>query len=160
MEQVIAGITSCKQSGGKIVAGGARTGVGYFVRPTVIEFCSAESLTNLESIRGPVICLYKVKNNEEAACIANKVIGTAIGAISSTTVFSNNLETVSKFTKKSVLKSNVVLVNSLDDTPLRTMEICASLLAYTNHKCVHISSIVKERKMEKFIAYEESDQKM
>jgi hypothetical protein len=125
---------------------------------TIVEFCSAESLTNLKSIRGPVICLYKVKNDEEAACIANEVIGTAIGAMSSTAVSSNNLKTVSKFTKKSALKSNIVLIICLDDTPLRTMEICASLLAYTNHKCVHISSIIK--KAEKLIAYEGIDQKM
>jgi acyl-CoA reductase-like NAD-dependent aldehyde dehydrogenase len=157
-DQVIAGITSYKQSGGKIISGGARTGGGFFVRPTVIEFCSAESLTNLDPIGGPVICLYMVKNDEEAASIANEVIGNTIGATSYVAVFSNNLETISRFTKKSVLKSNIVLVNSLDDTPLRTMEVSISHLTYTNRKSVHIKSMIKGNKVK--IPVSESDQQM
>lgn len=111
-----------------------------------MEFCSIECLENLEVIKGPVVCLFKVTNNEEAAKIANKIIESGIGATSCIAVFSNNLETISNFTKKAVLKSNLILVNSLDDTPLRVTENTASHMLYTNPKSVYITSNTKDNK--------------
>jgi aldehyde dehydrogenase (NAD+) len=67
-EAVSAGaVLSC---GGSRLTGGAHAG-GYFIAPTVVENASPEAAISNHELFGPVACLYRVADFDEAVRIAN-----------------------------------------------------------------------------------------
>lgn len=78
LARILSAITRAAQDGGaKILCGGKRLGGrkyagGYFVGPTLLERVRSEAPVSQEELFGPVSCLYKVKNFDEAVALANQ----------------------------------------------------------------------------------------
>lgn len=71
-DKVLDYIQSGKDQGARVVCGGARQGErGYFVRPTIFADCTDDMKVAQEEIFGPVVCVFKFKDLEEAIRRAN-----------------------------------------------------------------------------------------
>jgi aldehyde dehydrogenase (NAD+) len=76
MTSMLASVESAKQSGAAVLTGGARltggryTG-GYFVAPTIIEHAGPNDEITRSELFGPITCLYRVKDFDEAIALAN-----------------------------------------------------------------------------------------
>lgn len=75
-EKIMSYIAAGKAEGAKCLAGGTRdttgeNGAGYFVRPTIFGDCSSEMRIAREEIFGPVLTLFRFRDEEEAIRIAN-----------------------------------------------------------------------------------------
>ena len=82
---------------------------GYFVAPTVLEDIDPQCALVNEEIFGPVICLFRFKDEEEAVTEANK---TAFGL--SNYVHTNDLRRATRVTAR--LKSGTVYLNDASRT--------------------------------------------
>lgn len=91
------------------------------MKPTAILFDSIEKACE-EMIEGPILCLCISATPEEAAKMANMVVSVGKGANSCIAVFGRDLTQVSKLTRKGVVKTNIIMVNNLDDAPVRARE--------------------------------------
>jgi aldehyde dehydrogenase (NAD+) len=75
LDQMIAAVERARASGARILAGGCRmTGpahaAGYFMEPTIVEAAARDEISRTE-LFGPITCLYRVRDFEEAVALAN-----------------------------------------------------------------------------------------
>ncbi|MBM2840043.1 MAG: rocA1, partial [Bacteroidetes bacterium] len=71
-ESIMSYIDKGISEGGRLVAGGVKTGDdGYFVRPTVIADVLPKATISQEEIFGPVLAVIKAKDFDDALKIAN-----------------------------------------------------------------------------------------
>ena len=76
MANMIASVARAKAAGASVLLGGHRLtgeayGDGYFVAPTIIEHVGPNDEISRSELFGPITCLYRVKDFEEAIAIAN-----------------------------------------------------------------------------------------
>ncbi|HKC58350.1 MAG TPA: aldehyde dehydrogenase family protein [Vicinamibacterales bacterium] len=76
MRNMLAAVVRAKQSGAEVLTGGERLtgaayGDGYFVAPTIVEHVGANDEITRSELFGPITCLYRVKDFEEAVTLAN-----------------------------------------------------------------------------------------
>ncbi len=81
-----------KREGAKLAVGGHRLGEGCFIEPTVFTGVTPDMVIAREEIFGPVLCLMKVADFDEAVRLANDVV---FGLSSS--VFTTSLEKALRF---------------------------------------------------------------
>ncbi|WP_036832570.1 aldehyde dehydrogenase family protein [Pontibacillus litoralis] len=97
LESVLHYIRKGVEEGASLLYGGEQIDrVGYFVEPAVFENVTQEMTIMQEEIFGPVICLKKVANYEEAVQAAND---TKYGL--SASLFTNNLTKAMAYTRES-----------------------------------------------------------
>ena len=75
MQSMLAAVDRARASGAAVLAGGARlTGPGYdggyFVAPTIVEASPTDEISRSE-LFGPITCLYRVRDFEQALAMAN-----------------------------------------------------------------------------------------
>src|SRR5258707_8245854 len=71
MRNMLAAVARAKQSGAEVLTGGERLtgaayGDGYFVAPTIVEHVGANDEITRSELFGPITCLYRVKDFDEA----------------------------------------------------------------------------------------------
>jgi alpha-ketoglutaric semialdehyde dehydrogenase len=72
MTNMLAAVERAKASGASLLTGGQRLGSeGFFVTPTIVEHVGANDEISRSELFGPITCLYRVKDFEEAIAIAN-----------------------------------------------------------------------------------------
>jgi aldehyde dehydrogenase (NAD+) len=76
MTNMLAAVERAKQSGAAVLTGGERLtgtsyGDGYFVAPTIVEHVGPNDDITRSELFGPITCLYRVKDFEEAITLAN-----------------------------------------------------------------------------------------
>jgi aldehyde dehydrogenase (NAD+) len=76
MKGMLASVARAKAAGAAVLTGGHRlTGDGYaggfFVAPTIIEHVGPNDEISRSELFGPITCLYRVRNFEEAIALAN-----------------------------------------------------------------------------------------
>ena len=76
MTNMLAAVERAKQSGAAVLTGGERLtgtsyGDGYFVAPTIVEHVGPNDEITRSELFGPITCLYRVKDFEEAITLAN-----------------------------------------------------------------------------------------
>ncbi len=109
LEQMVSAVENAKKEGSKILIGGRRkVGTryknGYYMEPTILENVPTDAeISNLE-LFGPITCLYKVKNFDEAIKLANNSPFGLTAAI-----HTNNIHRVQIFIQS--IETGVVSVN-------------------------------------------------
>lgn len=83
---LLGAVKSALERGATLLLGGNRLaseeyGGGYFMAPTVLENVSPQDEISRKELFGPVVCLYRVKNFEEAVNLANDSEFKLTGAI-------------------------------------------------------------------------------
>ncbi len=76
MNNMLAAVARAKQAGATVLTGGVRmTGAsydgGYFVAPTIVEHAGRNDEISRSELFGPITCLYRVRDFEEAIALAN-----------------------------------------------------------------------------------------
>jgi aldehyde dehydrogenase (NAD+) len=76
MRNMLAAVVRARQSGAAVLTGGERLtgaayGDGYFVGPTIVEHVGSNDEITRSELFGPITCLYRVKDFEEAVTLAN-----------------------------------------------------------------------------------------
>ena len=76
MRTMLASVARARQSGAAVLTGGERLsggqyGDGYFVAPTIIEHVGPNDEITRSELFGPITCLYRVRDFEEAVTLAN-----------------------------------------------------------------------------------------
>ncbi|HTH97459.1 MAG TPA: aldehyde dehydrogenase family protein [Stellaceae bacterium] len=147
-ERVMAMIEAGKQDGARLVAGGKRPAGdyfrrGYWVEPTVFAEVNPKMRIATQEIFGPVLSVFKWKDEEEALELANS---TDYGLTAS--IWTNDLNTALRAARR--VKSGYVWINGASGhfygTPFGGMrnsglgneEGIEELLSYTENKTIHI----------------------
>ena len=95
-----------KAMGAKVVIGGQRYGSkGFFMSPTLIEEASSENPLSQKELFGPIACLYRVKNLDEAIKLSNDSSYGLTAAI-----HTSNLNRAMKYSKE--VEAGTVVVNA------------------------------------------------
>lgn len=82
LDAILAAIDGAVDSGAKIIYGGGRVdSPGYFLEPCILEDVAPKQAIACEEIFGPVICLFRVSNIDEAIELANDSAYGLVGAI-------------------------------------------------------------------------------
>ena len=76
MRNMLSAVARAKESGAVVLTGGERLtgpayGDGYFVAPTIIERVESNDEITRSELFGPITCLYRVKDFDEAIALAN-----------------------------------------------------------------------------------------
>ena len=76
MANMLAAVQRATQSGAAVLTGGERLtggsyGDGYFVAPTIVEHVGPNDEITRSELFGPITCLYRVKDFDEAIALAN-----------------------------------------------------------------------------------------
>ncbi len=76
MTNMLGAVERAKQSGAAVLTGGERLkgdryGDGYFMAPTIVEPVDPNDEITRSELFGPITCLYRVKDFEEAIALAN-----------------------------------------------------------------------------------------
>ncbi len=76
MTNMLAAVERAKTAGASVLTGGYRLtgpvyGAGYFVAPTIIEHVGPNDEISRSELFGPITCLYRVQDFEEAIALAN-----------------------------------------------------------------------------------------
>ncbi len=72
MKNMLASVERAKADGAAILTGGHRVGRdGFFVAPTILEHAGPNDEISRSELFGPITCLYRVKDFEEAVAMAN-----------------------------------------------------------------------------------------
>jgi alpha-ketoglutaric semialdehyde dehydrogenase len=76
MSNMLASVERAKAAGASVLTGGYRVsgppyGNGYFVAPTIIEDVRPADEVSRSELFGPITCLYRVRNFDEAVALAN-----------------------------------------------------------------------------------------
>ncbi|HEU5256630.1 MAG TPA: aldehyde dehydrogenase family protein [Vicinamibacterales bacterium] len=76
MRNMLAAVARAKDTGAVVLTGGARLtgspyGDGYFVSPTIVEHVGPNDEITRSELFGPITCLYRVRDFEEAIALAN-----------------------------------------------------------------------------------------
>ncbi len=156
MNSVLKYIEIGKQEGQLILGGHRLTGgaydKGYFVAPTIFDHVSVSSRIAQEEIFGPVLCIIRVKNFEEALAAANS---SRYGLASS--IYTNDATRIFEFIDR--IETGIAHVNSptvggeahmpfggIKDTGVGPREVGhAALDFYTELKTVYIDYTGRKR---------------
>jgi len=103
-------VTRAKKDGARILAGGTRLtdGVhrdGFYMAPTILDQVDARAEISTTELFGPITCLYRVKNFEEALALAND---SPFGLTAC--IHTRNIHRAMEFIKRA--QSGVVMVNA------------------------------------------------
>lgn len=106
---MIAAVKKAAEEGAKVLAGGNRLesgalAAGYFMAPTVIEGASRDADISRKELFGPICCLYRVKDFDEAVAVAND---SPYGLTAS--VHTKNVDRAMTFLSR--IQSGVAIVN-------------------------------------------------
>jgi aldehyde dehydrogenase (NAD+) len=72
MENMLASVKRATGAGAALLTGGERVGKdGFFVAPTILEHVGPNDEISRSELFGPITCLYRVKDFEEAVTLAN-----------------------------------------------------------------------------------------
>ena len=76
LQNMLASVQKAQQAGAAVITGGKRLsggayGNGYFVSPTIIEHVGPNDEISRSELFGPITCLYRVRDFEEAIALAN-----------------------------------------------------------------------------------------
>lgn len=72
LNRLLEALRHAQAQGASLLAGGERLErAGYFMAPTLIDSVSPESEISKQELFGPIACLYRVKNFDEALRLAN-----------------------------------------------------------------------------------------
>jgi aldehyde dehydrogenase (NAD+) len=76
MRNMLAAVARAKDTGAVVLTGGERLtgsqyGDGYFVSPTIVEHVGPNDEITRSELFGPITCLYRVRDFEEAIALAN-----------------------------------------------------------------------------------------
>jgi acyl-CoA reductase-like NAD-dependent aldehyde dehydrogenase len=76
MRNMLSAVQRARESGAVVITGGERLtgstyGGGYFVAPTIVEHVGPNDEITRSELFGPITCLYRVKDFEEAIALAN-----------------------------------------------------------------------------------------
>ncbi len=76
MRTMLASVERARSAGAVVLTGGHRLtgsqyGDGFFVAPTIVEHAGSNDEISTSELFGPITCLYRVKNFEEAVALAN-----------------------------------------------------------------------------------------
>jgi len=84
LDRLVGQIASAVSRGGKVIAGGravAALAPGYYLAPTVLEGVSHDDEVSQQELFGPVTCLYRAGNFDEAVRLANATNYGLTGAV-------------------------------------------------------------------------------
>ena len=84
LDRLVGQIAGAVSRGGKVIAGGravAALAPGYYLAPTVLEGVSHDDEVSQQELFGPVTCLYRAGNFDEAVRLANATNYGLTGAI-------------------------------------------------------------------------------
>jgi aldehyde dehydrogenase (NAD+) len=109
MTNMLAAVTRAVAGGATILTGGTRLtdsarAAGYFVAPTVIEHAAPNDEISRSELFGPITCLYRVRDFEEAIALAN---GSPFGLTAS--IHTQNINRAMTFLNR--IQSGVAVVN-------------------------------------------------
>jgi acyl-CoA reductase-like NAD-dependent aldehyde dehydrogenase len=88
LDRLIAQVQGAVDRGATLVTGGARmpSTAGYYMQPTVLEHVSPADAVSQQELFGPVTCLYRVNDFEDAVRLANGTHYGLTGAIHTTSL--------------------------------------------------------------------------
>jgi acyl-CoA reductase-like NAD-dependent aldehyde dehydrogenase len=87
LDRLLRAIEDAVARGARVLCGGGRVeslAPGYYMQPTILEDVGAEDELSQVELFGPVTCLYRVKNFDEAVALANSTGFGLTGAIHTT----------------------------------------------------------------------------
>jgi aldehyde dehydrogenase (NAD+) len=110
LENMLSYVSGAAEDGAVILLGGHRLtdkkhAGGFYMAPTVIENVKPDAPISLTELFGPIICLYKVKNFEEAISLANN---SPYGLTAS--IHTNSFHRATLFTQN--VEAGVAVVNA------------------------------------------------
>ena len=93
LDRLMRAVAGAVGRGARVLCGGRRVAErspGYYMQPTILEHVSPDDEISQPELFGPVTCLYRVKDFDEAVALAN---GTAFGLTGAIhTLNSNRIE--------------------------------------------------------------------
>jgi aldehyde dehydrogenase (NAD+) len=85
LDRVLQAVNAAAARGANVLCGGHAAGgalaAGYYMAPTILENVSPDDDLSQQELFGPVTCLYRVKNFDEALDLANRTTFGLTGAI-------------------------------------------------------------------------------
>jgi acyl-CoA reductase-like NAD-dependent aldehyde dehydrogenase len=105
LDRMLKNITEAKKSGATVLAGGHRAKEkGFYLAPTVLENVDPQSEMSQCELFGPIVCLYKFKDFDDAATLANS---TDFGLTAA--VHTGSIHRAMEFAKR--IKAGIVQIN-------------------------------------------------
>jgi aldehyde dehydrogenase (NAD+) len=98
LERLLNSVASARERGARVLIGGAAVeslAPGYYVQPTVIENVDPGDELSQHELFGPITCLYRVADFEDAIALANSTAFGLTGAI-----HTRNLHRVQEFIRR------------------------------------------------------------
>jgi alpha-ketoglutaric semialdehyde dehydrogenase len=89
LDRVVAAVSGAVARGARLLCGGgmvASLRPGYYMQPTVVENVPPDDVLSQEELFGPVTCLYRVRDFDEALALANGTSFGLTGAIHTSSV--------------------------------------------------------------------------
>jgi acyl-CoA reductase-like NAD-dependent aldehyde dehydrogenase len=89
LDRLLGTVESAVSRGARVLAGGGAVtslAPGYYMQPTVLENLAPDDELSQQELFGPITCLYRVKNFEEALALANSTSFGLTGAIHTSNV--------------------------------------------------------------------------
>ena len=110
LTNMLVAVEKARAAGGVVLTGGHRMSdrdhrTGFYMAPTMIENVSPEDEISRNELFGPITCLYRVKNFEEALALANN---SPFGLTAS--IHTRSIHRAMRFIEKA--RAGVVVVNS------------------------------------------------
>jgi aldehyde dehydrogenase (NAD+) len=89
LERLVAAVRAAVARGARLLAGGCGVDAlapGYYMAPTVLDQIADDDPVSIEELFGPVTCLYRVRDFDEAVALANATDFGLTGAIHTSSV--------------------------------------------------------------------------
>jgi aldehyde dehydrogenase (NAD+) len=89
LERLLAAVEAAVARGARVLAGGGRVtslGAGYYMQPTVLEGVSPDDEVSQQELFGPITCLYRARDFEDALGLANGTAFGLTGAVHTTSI--------------------------------------------------------------------------
>jgi acyl-CoA reductase-like NAD-dependent aldehyde dehydrogenase/alcohol dehydrogenase class IV len=144
-----------KEEGAELITGGTRADVserpdGFYYRPTVFANVKNNMRIAQEEIFGPVVCVIKYDNDEEAVAIANDSIYGLAGGVFSTNIaraerIARGVRTGTMWINNYHIFSDFCPFGGYRQSGLGRDEGMECLHSYTQVKRIHINSIADEK---------------
>jgi len=87
LDRLLRAVNGARARGGRVVCGGGRVDTlapGYYMQPTILEGVDPADEVSQVELFGPITCLYRVKDFDEAVALANATSYGLTGAIHTT----------------------------------------------------------------------------
>ncbi len=109
LNHMLSAVEDARKKGAAILTGGTRLGgaahgKGFYMAPTIIEQVAPRDAISLQELFGPITCLYRVKNFDQALCMAND---SPYGLTAS--IHTRNIDRAMEFTRR--IQAGVAVVN-------------------------------------------------